>query len=231
MPRHSAWKYWPLSLVARLTGATALKPIRNSGGEQSIQTEIQRLKFLQEAGVHVPEVLATADNGFMLADMGSDESPARPLVKAMKHASSAEDCLFWMQKGAEALVSVHAKGCWLSEAFGRNILIDGEGEIAFIDFEVDPVEALSFVDCCVRDWLLFVFSCIKPLMKKGFLDEGYTTLFQSFELEQVEVKLALFENISKLLWLDYLPLTKMGADGLAIKHTLDFLNKFRLESN
>lgn len=228
MPRHGAWKYWPLSFLSLMTGVSMLKPVPNFGGEQAIHTEIQRLESLRKAGVRVPEVLATADNGFMMRDMGSDERPAQSLVKAMKHAGSAEDCLFWMQKGAEALVAVHSKGCWLSEAFGRNILIDAEGEIAFIDFEVDPVKLLTFVDCCARDWMTFTYSCIMCLEKHGCLSQGQSLIHSVFAQESLQIQLNMLEQISKVSWIRRLPIHRLDRGSRSLYWALTMLGSLTL---
>lgn len=227
MSRHGAWKYWPVSLLAWLTGASAVKPVPNRGGIQAVQTEVRRLESLRQAGVRVPELLAKTEQGFMLADMSSREREAKPLVKMMKHSKSAEDCLFWMEKGAEALVSVHEKGCWLSEAFARNILVDGEAEIAFIDFETDPSEVLSFEDSAVRDWMTFIYSCMAPLERHKCLDRGKRSLQCILGKESETIQAALSDNAKRLVKLNVLPMHRWGRDSRSLYRALEVLASFQ----
>ena len=62
------------------------------------------------------------------------------------------------REGLAAIAAVHACGCYLSQAFARNLVLCPDGVIGYIDFEDDPGATLTLAECQARDWLSYLHS-------------------------------------------------------------------------
>ncbi|WP_447927540.1 MULTISPECIES: RIO1 family regulatory kinase/ATPase domain-containing protein [unclassified Vreelandella] len=218
--RNSRLAYAPLKLLAGLTRIEALKPVPNLGGEQSIQTEVARLQALDAAGFNVPTVLAADDNALLLADAGTPQAPATTLLDALKRASTQAEVDSLLTLGLDSLVDLHRHDAYLSEAFARNILIT-EGKVVFIDFETDPGQVHTRVNCMVRDWYCLIFSLYGKLHKSPLARERLTPAFiAGLENEREDVVSQFKAMLPALLRLRKIPFKRLGGDGRKIDVTL-----------
>ncbi|WP_447554794.1 hypothetical protein [Vreelandella sp. EE22] len=221
--RNSRFVYAPLNLLARLMNIEALKPVPNLGGEQSIQTEIARLHALEAAGVNVPTLLATHPQALLLADAGTPDAPATTLLDELKNASSEAEVDAALALGINALVNAHQRDCYLSEAFARNVLITRD-QAVFIDFETDPGQVHTPIDCMVRDWYCLIFSLYGKLYKSPLQHERLPpALVAGLENEREEVRRRFKAMLPALLRLQKLPFKHLGSDGRKIHVTLKSL--------
>ena len=111
-PRHGMAGYRALGLLARLLRLPVLTPVPNRGGRAAIATEVRRLQELGQHGIAVPQVLATAEEGFLMADLGTPGRPtpslAGELDTAWAAADSAAVLALWTQ-GLDTLARVHVE--------------------------------------------------------------------------------------------------------------------------
>ena len=145
-------RFWLMQALSSCSRNPLLKPVPNRGGAIAQQTEVFRLQALQKAGVAVPNLLHVAKDYIVLQRIEGDS-----LDYCMRsgHYSPVEA----FQMGAHALLDLHAKGQYLSQAFARNML-NHQGQVVFIDFEDDPLQVMSLQQAQVRDWLSYVLSSI-----------------------------------------------------------------------
>lgn len=151
-PGRGPWRARAVSVLARLFAPRLLQAVPAPGGAKAQAIEVERLVALAAAGVRVPEVLHV-DPGFIV--IRHLEGPS--LVQAIE-AGGAAGFDAW-QAGLAALVEVHARGGYLSQAFARNFIVTRAG-LAMIDFEDDPLEAMTLEEAQARDWLAYLHSTV-----------------------------------------------------------------------
>ncbi|MDM0044891.1 hypothetical protein QTH91_10380 [Variovorax dokdonensis] len=159
-PRHSMARYRLLGLAAGMFRLDVLKPVPNPGGEAAIAIEAKRLRKLAQAGLRVPQVLAEQADGLLISDLGESGVGAQMMQERLEQAAAAGPAtlLATWREGLEAIARVHRAGCYLSQAFARNLVRCPDGVIGYIDFEDDPGETLSLDECQARDWLSYLHS-------------------------------------------------------------------------
>lgn len=227
--RHSRLAYVPLDLLARLFKVDTLKPVPNLGGEYSILTEVARIKALNEAGIHVPRLLAFQPEAMLLADAGTTITPATTLQNSLKSTNSHHKIDHLLQLSIEALIEVHHRNNYLSEAFIRNILIVGDKTV-FIDFETDPGTIYTPINCMVRDWYCFIFSLYSKLSQYRWpLQHSRLTpaLINGLQQERADVREQFQMQLLTLLHLQKIPLKYMGKTGQNISQTLNALSQLQ----
>lgn len=221
--RNSKLAYAPLKLLAAWCNIDVLKPVPNLGGEQSILVESARIKTLSSAGIAVPTILAEHPRALLLADAGSSDQPAITLLDKLKKARSVDEVDSTLTQSIQALNAVHARGCYLSEAFARNILVT-QDKTVFIDFETDPGKVHSPVNCMVRDWFCFIFSLYGKLHKSPMQVERLSpALIDGLHNARQEVQDQFKNTLSRLLRLQKIPFKYLGSDGRKISATLQAL--------
>jgi tRNA A-37 threonylcarbamoyl transferase component Bud32 len=140
-----AWRYRLLNGFAAAVGQPLLRTAPAHGGARAQAIEVARLRSLAAAGVAVPRLLHVDDEFFVQSWLGD----AR-----LDHLLQRDDALVWWQRGLDALLDVHARGQYLSQAFARNFIAVGD-TLAMIDFEDDPLEAMTLDEAQARDWLAY----------------------------------------------------------------------------
>lgn len=222
--RNSRLAYLPLTILAKWLRVDALKPVPNLGGEQSIAQEAARIKALSSAGVAVPTILAEAPEALLLADVGNEGYPSQTLLDALLAAQSTEDIDHYLVLGTQALNDLHARQCYLSEAFARNILVNQE-EVVFIDFETDPGQYHELINCMVRDWHCFIFSLYGKLSKRDTHRERLApALLNGLRQAHPDIRERFLMTLPRLVRLRRFPFQRFGSDGKKIAITLQALS-------
>ena len=212
--RRSAWGPRATDLLARLVSLRMLGPVPSHGGERGQAVEVQRLRTLHAAGLPVPDVLH-AEPGFFVMQRLDGPSLVQVIERAGPEARSA-----W-QHGMATLVAVHARGHALSHAFARNFIVTPDG-MAMIDFEDDPLEALSLVEAQARDWVLYLHSTVWQLAHVAAADL-HADLEAVLGIERADVRALVRRAGRRLSFLRHLPGTRrpwgrevIGAKALAL---------------
>ena len=151
--RRSKIGYFILTIIAKVLFIPALKGIPIHGGKLTQAIEIKRLRSLSVAGVLVPEVIYEGKNYFVMSSLGNTDFDF-----LLKNPDQKPLVFYWKQVLA-AILNVHHKDKYLSQAFVRNMINVEEATVGFVDFEDDPGLVLSLNLAQVRDWLLCLFSC------------------------------------------------------------------------
>ncbi|MCS2607738.1 hypothetical protein [Halomonas dongshanensis] len=221
--RNSRLSYLPLSVLAKWLKVDAFKPVPNLGGEKSILTEASRIQTLAQAGIAVPTILAQQPQALLLADAGDNGQPAVTFLEKLERSQTPDEVDATLAQGITALNRVHAQGCYLSEAFARNILMAGE-QTVFIDFETDPGTVLSPVDCMVRDWYCLIFSLYGKFHKRPLQGERLApALLTGLQQASQPVRERFRDTLPHLLRLKRIPFRRFGSDGRKIAYTLQAL--------
>ncbi|PSJ79519.1 hypothetical protein C7N83_11690, partial [Neisseria iguanae] len=158
-PHNPAWRYWLMGMLAKLLHAKVLTPVPNLGGPAAIAIETARLNELSAAGIYVPKLLARQANALMISNI-----PGSNLLERIKQEAIRHDLSSW-HAGLLAISHVHAKRQFLSQAFARNMVIQGR-RVGFIDFEDNPAAALDIIQCQSRDWLCYLQSTLLILQRQ-----------------------------------------------------------------
>lgn len=179
-PARGPLLYWLLNCVASLLQLPWLKASPSArGGALSIAVEVRRLQHLHQAGVRVPRVLAATQGAFVMDDISADCGKAVVLQNAMTDANAAgqpQEVLALFTIGLNALLALHRKDQYLSQAFARNMVLNERGELGFIDFEDDPGEIMSLTDCKTRDLFCYLQSTAWPLAQAQMIEPAQNAL-------------------------------------------------------
>ncbi len=221
-PQRGPWLHRILNVLASLLRVSMVKAVPVYGGARSQDVEIRRLRALADCGLPVPRILHVAHEYFVMTYLGSSHLAG----KLSGQGYAAFD--LW-HAAAKEIVNVHRKGQYLSQCFGRNMIIDqAKAEPVFagiIDFEDDPVDVMSVQDAQVRDWLIFLQSTIYPLQAPHVVLDA--TLKELFASEIPNVRQAFSLQARKLTWLRYLPTKRepWGKDTVSIQAAAQALHR------
>ncbi len=229
-PRHGMGRYRVLGAAARLLRLPVLTPVPNRGGRAAIATEVRRLRALAACGVRVPQVLAEAPEGFLMADLGgphAQDTPSLARELARAEARGPDAVLALWTAGLDTLAGVHARGQCLSQAFARNLVRCPDGQIACIDFEDDPAATLALPVCQLRDALCYVHSTALHLAHSGAGDGARQAWRAWAALPQYGAPLhaLLADTTARLRWLRHLPADRRyGRDAQRLRAAWDLLS-------
>lgn len=134
--------------TAMRLGVTPLRAPPRHVGPDGRRVEQRRLTELASLDVNVPRVLAQGDDCLLLSDMG------QTLADRLRR-SGPDEARTLVSRAVEAIAAVHARGAYLGAPVARNLTVDADGRIGFIDFEDDPGEVMPLADAQARDWLVF----------------------------------------------------------------------------
>ena len=101
-------------------------------------------------------MLGEGESTLLLSDLGT--TLATRLRDAGDDAAGVDALT---ARAVAAIADAHAQGAYFGQLVPRNITLDDEGRIGFIDFEEDPLEVMSLPQAQARDWLLFAFGMAK----------------------------------------------------------------------
>ena len=192
-----AWRYRLLNGFAGIAGLPLLKAAPAHGGTRAQAIEVDRLRQLAAAGVRVPQVLHVDADFFVQSWLGD----AR-----LDHLLQRDDALVWWQRGLRTLLDVHARGQYLSQAFARNFIAVGD-VLAMIDFEDDPLEAMTLEQALARDWLAYLHATALAFRQRPAAVHAECAALLRAELarEHVPVRRLVADTARRLCWVRRLP--------------------------
>lgn len=193
VPQPPAWRYQLLAGMARLLQHPAMQPVRPHGGAAGIRNEAHRLTSLARAGLHVPQLLAQDEDWLLLSDIGD------VTLESMIRKADAETQLKNWQIGADYILRAHRAGQYLSQAFARNLVWSSEHGVGAIDFEDDPISAMTLTQAQIRDWLPYFFST--AIYFKDRLPVLETAIRSVLAQENAEVREGVVTALRRTAWL------------------------------
>lgn len=154
-----------LDLAARKLGVPALRPPAHWGGAKACGIEQRRIEALAACGARVPEVLGQSANALLISDIGKT-------LKTLLHESDPSGQAPLIERAAQALAQVHARGGYVGQPYARNLTVAEDGQIGFIDLEEDPLESMTLDQAQARDWLIFAAGVSRYFAEpaRGFAD-------------------------------------------------------------
>jgi len=203
-PSRGVFRYHALNLFSRLLRLPLLKAVTQPGGNTAIANEIKRIQSLASLGILVPEIVAYADSWFLIKDIGTS------IIKTMKQKSTTQNrrqqlfiaCL-------KAIKHVHNRNQYLSQAFIRNLLLHDEQsmQVAFIDFEDDPLSVMNLAQAQARDVLLLVNSTARFFVEDAaFFIDSIQKFLTGHDPEMIE---ALRTTANRMQWITRIPFQKL----------------------
>jgi hypothetical protein len=215
-PARGPWRFRVLRALAACVQSPLVAPVPSPGGHLAQATEARRLRALAQAGVRVPELLHQADDHLVLRRLDGE-----PLEKHFERdpaeALSAFVC------GLQGLAHVHARHQYLSQGFARNMLLS-QGHLWFIDFEDDPLQAMSLPDAQARDILSYLLSAI--WCNRAARPDLMAAWRAWVPTGAPEVMCRVRKASGRLAWLRHLPRQRKpwGRDTVTVQALADFLH-------
>lgn len=208
-------RLWMLARVVSWLGLAALRPPPRGDAQRMRQTEERRIGELKADAVRVPDVLGGGEDFVLLSDLG--QTLSQHLRKASP--SEAEQLI---TAAVRAIAAVHARGAYLGQPLARNITVDTEGRIGFLDFEEDPGEVMGLAEAQTRDWLIFSAGCARHV---PFPAERLAMLIaEGLRGESGEVLQVLGDSVQRLRFLPRLT-RWLGRRAAALGKAVDSLQK------
>ncbi|MCP1660707.1 hypothetical protein [Neisseria perflava] len=214
---NAAWRYRLMDIPVKLLHADVLTPVPNLGGKPAIATEAQRLRDLAKAGVYVPKLLAVQDDALMFSHM-----PGTNLLEQITREAKQHKLDAWTH-GIWAIGQVHRKGQFLSQAFARNMVIDG-ARVGFIDFEDNPGSVLNTPQCQSRDWLCYLHSTLLVLQRQNLTGQALSLWQRCFTRQPQEVQQMVGNSVRLVHWMRRLHDRRWGRDVLQLSALAQFFD-------
>lgn len=193
VPQPPAWRYQLLAGAARLLHHPAMQPVRPHGGATGIRNEARRLASLADAGLRVPQLLAHDDHWLLISDIGHTT-----LEMLLRRSETDAQMEHW-QRGADYIRQAHRAGQYLSQAFARNLVWSPEHGFGAIDFEDDPISAMTLAQAQIRDWLPYCFSTAIHFQDR--LPELCAAIRSVLEQEDSNVREGVITVLRRTAWL------------------------------
>lgn len=196
------------------------------GKKQAIIDEATRLTALEKAHISAPKLLAQHKDGLMMSDLGKGQT-LKTLDDLMDNRADCKMAIFPVWKmGIDALIALHNKEQYLSQAFVRNILELPDKRVAFLDFEEDPAHKLTLTECQVRDILCYLFSSVHYFWDEDDIDDALNYCAEQRHTARPETVALFQQTIRKFKWMRYLKSPYlMGRDGKRFAKSVRFLAK------
>lgn len=209
-----------LAVIVRWLGLSPLRPLNNHGSTEAIAIESHRLQKLAALELPVPQLLASTESGILIADLCQPSARAMNLHQTMTIRQDPAERLALLRQAVSAINNVHRKGTYLSQAFARNMVFTGNGDIGFIDFEEDPGQDLSLAECQARDLLCFIFS-ISLLFADSATRAMAIPVFADVLMHQrMETRHVTLKTMGRLAWMRHLPAGELlGKDAARARAT------------
>ncbi len=198
-PARGVFRYHALNFFSWLMRIPLLKAVPQPGGDAAINTEIKRIQQLASHGILVPELIAHENSWLLIKDVGSS------IIREMKQQDTSQGrrqelftaCL-------QAIKELHLKGQYLSQGFIRNMLMDKHNQqVAFIDFEDDPLSVMNLAEAQARDVLLLVNSTARFFVEDaGFFTDSIQQFIQDHDAQMV---MALRTTANRMQWIAKVP--------------------------
>lgn len=202
-PARGVFRYHALNLFSWVLRLPLLKAVPQPGGRLAIANEVRRLTALNKDGFSVPKVLAHDKDWLLIEDIGFS------IVKTMKQKDTDQkERQYLFQKCLVAIKSLHMKQQYLSQGFVRNMLLNEvTNEVAFIDFEDDPLEVMSLPEAQARDLLLLVNSTARFFINDPlFFQQAIHAFLKNHDPEMVN---ALKITTQRMQWITKVPFQKL----------------------
>jgi hypothetical protein len=181
-----------LRWLARRLGLNALIAPVPLAATAACATEAGMIERLAGLGLRVPAILERGPTHLVLSDLGPT------LALACKREPDPERRAALLRAGFEALLDLHRRGGYASQAVARNLTLSGEG-VGFIDLEEDPALMMSLAAAQARDALLFVQSSARFLLDHP---ARYSQLLRDYlAQESPAVRAEIGKTARRLHWL------------------------------
>ncbi len=210
-PARGIFRYHALNLFSKALRLPLLKAVPQPGGEAAILNETIRLTSLAENNINVPKLLAHGKDWLLIEDVGDS------IVKQLKaKATTQQQRQHLFSLCLEAIKGVHLNDQYLSQCFVRNMLINQDEEVVFIDFEDDPRTVMSVPEAQARDLLLFINSTARFFINdQSFFKQQVQRFLKDHDKTMIDT---LEHTVKKMRWLTKVPFQQwLGHDYQKLK--------------
>lgn len=181
-----------LRWVARRLGADSLLAPIPLGPAEACRTEQEMIRRLAAQGANVPRILYAGDTELLLGDLGPT------LSQACRDETNPSARAALVALGLSALLAVHQRGGYLSQAFARNMTLR-DGRIGFIDLEEDPGTMMRLAAAQARDVIFYAHSTARFLADQPGVHAGMLSAHLAREAPAVRAEVQ--RTARRLAWL------------------------------
>lgn len=123
------------------------------GGMSAIRAEAGRIEVFELAGLPVPKVLELTDEHLVLSNVGEQ------LRGVLKRTVEPAERYALLELAMLGLRDIHKAKLCHGRPFLKDMTLNADGRVYFLDFEEDPCAKMSLQDAQARDVWLLLASC------------------------------------------------------------------------
>jgi hypothetical protein len=138
-------------IVAAILGMPILRPTSCAGNAADLKAEQSHMEEWRRLDLPVPRIILSGDGWFVTKDAGIY------LTKVL-HAFPPKEQTAILNRALDILLRAHKAGVCHGRPMTKDIMIDTEGRLTFLDFEEDPAEVMPLSAAQGRDLLVFLSS-------------------------------------------------------------------------
>lgn len=146
-----------LLILSKVVHNNFFKPTVVTDPKASLAHEADKIAFLREHGISVPEIMIASESYLVLKDAGEPLS-----VLLNQDSISLDEKIDICHKLATALADMHNRGFYHSRPALRDITYK-EGKIYFMDFEESLESTLTLEEAIIRDGFIFIHALYRKL--------------------------------------------------------------------
>ena len=162
---------------------TVLQPTSSAGGMEGLLEEANRLKVFFANSVPVPQVLEITDNHIVLSDCGPH------LRHVLKTTGDRKEVLGLLERATSNLAQLHSKDLVHGRPHLKDMTLNAEGNICFLDLEEDPVKVMGLDAAQARDIWLFLSSCAEFCQNPHHELEALLDIYRNSTANNVDLEL------------------------------------------
>lgn len=213
--------YMSLNLLAILFKVPALKSCYVDP-YQSIKDEINIINNLTKNNINTLKILAYNDISIMTLDCSYYFK--NPITLYNYFIKSKESITKTIKLSIQAILNIHSKNLYLSQAFIKNIMIDENKNFIFFDFEEDSGRVFHIYECQVKDCLFFILS--SSYLLKEYLNESLIYWNNYIKERPKNFQNIFYKYRKNLIKINVFRILKdLGKDSKNFFYALDFLQK------
>ena len=193
-----AWRHQLLNGFARVAGRRCCAPCRRMAGRARSRSKCAGCASWPPPACRCRRCCMWTTTSSCMRCLGD--------AAARRAAAQGAGRLLWWQRGLRALVELHARDQYLSQAFARNFIACGD-HLAMIDFEDDPLEVMTLEQAQARDWLAYLHASALAFTKRMPAPHAECVALLRAELarERAPVRQLVADTARRLRWMQRLP--------------------------
>lgn len=209
-----------LMILSKMVHNNFFKPTVVTDPKASLVHEAEKISFLREHGISVPEIMIASEDYLVLKDAGEPLS-----VLLNQDFISLDEKIEICHKLSAALADMHNRGFYHSRPALRDITYK-EGIIYFMDFEESLTSTLTVKEAIIRDGFIFIHALYRKLYSPELISLTLENYHRSLRPDLWDALVTEGRHYHVTYFLLDKFKRHLGKDAVAIYQTLRYFKQF-----